>query len=199
MRIVGTYSLTNTYGDMNVGKSEKQTRNTGSVSASSENSSRIVVFVGSAPVKYFSDDARREGNKGEDIGEESMFTSSILTQECKHFCSSRKCYSSPWEVKPIRTDFSVNCKIDLDGTVSKEQLSKHFLLNWSRQIAPSSTKWTRDVHETGGNIPGILKLSIPYVFFNSTKNVRALESILDNNIETFMKVRSKIHVLSSYK
>ena len=122
----------------------------------------------------------------------------------------QKCFREPWTTKKIETKMYTNCSFDLDGTVDKKQLKNYFVLTWSRQATPSVVKWTRDVHEVANNSPvdvhevannspGCLRLSVPTVLFTSNRNVRSLVPILDNNIETFMKVRSKMHSLSSFK
>lgn len=179
--------------------SEKQssdsTKSMNSVSASSEVVPNIRLFVGTAPVDY----VMAEKGNVHSYAEHETFQSTLLQQEGKHFCSGQKCYRTPWSSQPIQSDLSVRSKFDLDGTVSKDDLNNYFTLNWSRQAAPSAVKWTRDVHNTANNSPGVLRLSIPFIFFSSTKNVRSLVSMLDSHIETFMKIRSIIHNQSSFK
>ena len=173
-----------------------QTTATKSVSATSEKHSTIQLFVGSAPVNY---ENQTSVGASERITEQSRYSSTILMQTCKHFSSVQKCYCTPWKVRNVHTDLSVNCSFDMDGTVPKAQLERFFIMNWSRQAAPSSFKWTRDVHDSGNNTPGMLKLSIPFVLLTSNRNVSALVSILDNHIETFMRLRSTLHSSSSFK
>lgn len=190
LRIIGTCII-----DRNEGIGNAVELSTNSISASSEVDTIIRLFVGSSPVKIFG--RSKIEAKGDE--EQSIFQSTVLQQDCKHFCSTQKCYRSPWKTKDICSDFAVSFECDLDGVIPKEQLQNYFILNWSRQVAPSYLKWTRDVHETGNNCPGVLRLKVPFVFCNSSRNVHSLVSILDNHIETFMKLRSKIHNLSSFK
>ncbi len=205
LRILGTFSVSEvdehcgfkykTDGPGAIGTSTS----TDSVSASSESVSVLRLFVGSSPVDF-------EERTGQDVSISpstrvfmDRFTSTILQQECRHFCPTQKCFQSEWTARNIESKMTVNCSFDLDGTVGNDNLENYFVLNWTRQAAPSLMKWTKDVHEVGNNSPGRLRLSIPYMLFTSTRNVRRLESKLDSHIETFMNVRSSLHNMSSFK
>lgn len=202
LRILGTYVIKDVDDkceDSDLHPSGAST-STSSVSALSESRRFLWLFVGSAPVNFREVMARKGGlSHPDDDTEEERFTSTLFQQECRHFCTTQKCFRMPWTTKNIESRMSVNCSFDLDGTVDKEQLKQHFVLNWSRQAAPSGVKWTRDVQDVGNNAPGCLRLTIPAIMVTSNKNVRSLVSILDNRIETFMNVRSRMHNVSSFK
>lgn len=190
LRILGTLHIEN--------KDEAVNDSNDSISASSESPSTISLFVGSAPVKHAtSNNVRNEpiGNQLQQI----KYQSTIIQQRRSNFCRSQKCYRTPWTLMNILNAFSIDCRFHLDGTVPKEQLTKHFQLTWNLQNAPSSKKWTTVIQDVRNNPPGHLLLSVPFVFINASRNVNSLLSILDNNIETFMKIRSKLHSLSSFK
>lgn len=170
---------------------------TNSISATSDASSTIRLLIGLAPVNYV------VVNSPESVQinqvDRTFYTSTLLEQECKYFCSSQNCYRTPWNVKHIQSDLAVNCSFDLDHTANREELKKFFIMNWSRQVAPSTVKWSRDIHDSGNNCPGVLRLTIPFIFLSANRNVRSLVHIMDRHIETFMKVRSMIHSRSSFK
>lgn len=193
LRILGTLTISE---DSNVQK-ERTTNmtTTSSVSATSDITSTIRLFIGSAPVDYVRQSAEPQSD---DVSVDTGFQSSVIQQECKHFCPNQKCFRSPWRSHTVHSNLSVSSTFDLDGTVPKKELQKYFVLNWSRLSAPSTFKWTRDVHDTANNSPGQLRLSIPYIFCTARRNVRSLVAILDSHIETFMKVRSRVQSLSYY-
>lgn len=197
LRILGTFTSDND-SDTETQPSDS-TKSMNSVSASSEVVPIIRVFIGTAPVNFSIAEEGDVGGSVDSLAQQETFESTIIQQEGRHFCSGQKCYRTPWNSQHIKSNLSVRSKFDLDGTVSKDELNNYFTLNWSRQLAPSAVKWTRDVHNTGNNSPGALRLTIPFVFLSSSKNVRSLVSMLDSHIETFMKIRSTIHNQSSFK
>lgn len=177
-----------------VPSAEKSTNN---VCAVSEKFSTIRLFVGTAPVRY-----RRAteagGNSSEDRSRQARYTSTIFQQDCKFYCRSQKCFLTDWTVQHIESFLNVNSEYNMDGTVDGS-LKTFFVLNWKRQTEPSRGKWTKDVHEVGSNSPGYIRLSVPAFFISASRNVQAISSLLDTHIETFMRVRSEIHSLSSFK
>lgn len=199
LRILGTFTIDDLYEPDNAKAGNEMSSGTSvteSISASSEKSSVISLFIGSASVKY----ERASANVGSTAAyQRPNFRSSLFQQERRYFCTSQKCYWTPWSLSHIETNYFVNCPFHLDGTAPKEQMKKFFLLTWTRQPSPSTMKWTRDVHDVGNNLPGSLCLSLPYMFFTARRNVHAIISLLDTQIETFMRIRSKIHNLSSFK
>ena len=208
LRVLGTFNLENV-GDEG-GKyrnySTSTTSPTTTISSQSANSSSVSknnpvlrLFVGSCPVVYQPKPPAAHVNSTSNDDNNQMFHSTLFQQECRHFCAVQKCYRMPWTVKHINSRLMVNSSFHLDGTIVKEQLKNYFLLTWTRQPAPSAVKWTRDVHNVGSNSPGCIRLSLPTVMFSSNRNVRSLVGILDEHIETFMKIRSTIHSLSSFK
>ena len=205
LRILGCFSIEESkeeenFGTVNYLKSGSTSTNaTGSIIASSKRCSVINLFVGSTAVDYVLARRTELPNSESKEGRSYNFKSTILNQDCRFFCFSQKCYRACWGLKHIESDFSVNCPFHLDGTVPTEQMKKFFLLTWTRQPSPSPVKWTRDIQDVGNNLPGSLRLSLPYMFFTANKNVRSLVSLLDTQIETFMRVRSKIHNCSSFK
>ena len=164
---------------------------TQSISSLSHKSRTISLFIGSAPVKY----VRSRDAEGQNIS----FRSTLLHQQCRHFSSSQNCYQEPWTLKHIESSFAAECTCHLNGTIEDKEMSKLFLMTWTAQIPPSSKKWTRDVHDVGNNLPGSIRLTLPYVFFSASRNVSSVTSLLDTEIETFMRVRSKMHTSSSFK
>ena len=207
LRILGTFTIQDQYGadinqyDKRKGKTSTvySTDSTRSVSTTSHDSSKISLFIGTAPLDFKVCDASVAENLLENGDNQNRYRTIVIQQDCAHFCSTQKCYRTPWKPTPVTSPYSVSCIFDLDGTVSSDQLHKHFTLNWKKQSSPSNSKWTRDVHEIGNNPPGILTLSVPIMFFSAGRNVRSLVSILDNHIETFMNQRSYLHSLSSFK
>ena len=205
LRILGTAKISNTvdtqdsYIGNGITEVTVRTESTNSVSASSEHLPVIRLFVGSSPVSYRPVPKTKAVPTITNNSVSKLHQSTIIEQECRHFCSSLKCYRMPWKSIQIDTNLSVNCSFHLDGTVQISELKNYFVLNWTRQPAPSSVKWTRDIHDVGNNTPGCLRLSVPTVFFTASRNVRSLVSILDDHIETFMKVRSQLHNLSSFR
>lgn len=208
LRIVGTFTIAT---EDTVAKSEGRhvvttvhqtstsSKSTTSVSVSSESLSTIRIFVGTSPVSFtsvsrpefvFPDQKDSEGN---------VYRSTVFEQDCKHFCLNKKCYRTQWKPKHIDCDLSVNSTFHLDGTIENGQLDKYFLLNWSRQQAPSQVKWTKDIQDVGNNTPGQLRLLVPTIFLTSNHNVRCLVSMFDKHIETFMKIRSKLHNSSGFR
>ena len=190
LKILGTFTVRSNE-DGQVGAHSS----TDSVSAVSKVSPTIRIFVGSSPVDF--DEVSEE--QTENKLDQSRYQSSIFQQDCKQFCITQKCYRTKWKSKNVSSNFSVSCVFDLDGTIPKEKLDKYFILNWSLQPAPSQVKWTCDVHDTGNNCPVSLRLRIPSILCTASRNVHALVSMLDNYIETFMKLRSKMHHSSSFK
>ena len=204
LRILGTFTIDsiNDLHDHSLGKATAETsstQSTESVVASSESCSVISLFVGSSPVSFVSDSASKKDLLNIDCADQDSYQSTILQQECRHFCSMQRCYRSSWTTKNIFSKLTVNSVFHLDGIVQTTQLPNFFVLNWARQAVPSSVKWTRDIHDVGNNCPGSLRLTVPCVVFNASLNVRSLVSLLDTHIETFMKVRAKIHNTSSFK
>lgn len=194
LRILGTFTV----GQEKDGQPESTTP-TKSVSASSDMTPSIRLFIGCAPVDYENQSASSSNSTGNVNSDHSSLSTTLIKQDCKFFCLSQKCFRTPWSVQHVRTELLIKSKFYQDGTTSKEELQKYFRLNWIRQTAPSSIKWTRDVHISGNNTPGLLRLTLPIIFFNASRNVRSLVSILDNHIETFMKCRGMIHNMSSFK
>ena len=158
----------------------------------------IRLFVGSAPVSW-SKVVGHPSNSSADGDILSKFTSTLFQQDFRHHCSLRKCFLAPWTVKEFKSNLTVDCVFNLDGTVSNDQLSNYFLLNWKQLTAPSTTKWTRDVQEVSDNCPGIIQLKLPAIVSTSRRNVQSLVALLDEHIEEFMKIRSIIHSSSSFK
>ena len=213
LRILGSFNVEGQGDELLMdGQSEHRsgsssTNVTQSISATSDKPSIISVFDGSSTVNY--KQQTREGGKqhkrevsnsqGDINAPQSNFRYTLLQQEQRYFCPTQKCYRAPWHIKPIESNFAVNCFFHLDGTVSKEHMKKFFLLTWTRSPSPSTTKWTRDIDNVGNNLPGSLRLSIPYMFFTSNRNVRSVVSLLDAQIETFMTLKSKLHNRSSFK
>ena len=194
LRILGTMSITTDNGDLN----HNSAKSSNSISASSDAISNINLFLGASPFHYYyllESKNRKNGSYESKHG----FQTVVLKQECKHFCQDQHCFRTPWKVQQVTSKLAIRCRFDLDGTVPKGELQKYFVLNWSRLGAPSSIKWTTDVHETRNNSPGQLRVTIPSIFCTSRRNVRSLVAILDSQIETFMKVRSSIHARSSCK
>lgn len=199
LRIVGTFTITDEDDDCNMPPKQSTTTSNNSISATSEVTSTMRLFIGSAPVEFAAESEVEGNSSSTPTNRDRMLPTSIIQQECKHFCSLQNCYRRPWSIKNVYSTFSVRCMSDLDGTIPKEQLRNHFILNWSRQSAPSTIKWTRDIQDAGNNCPGQLRLTIPFIFSSSNRNVRRLVLILDNHIETFMRFRSTLHTMSSFK
>jgi len=193
LRILGTATIAH------IGDTQQErgalSNSTSSVSATSERRSAVRLFVGTAPVQFI----QRSDIRDTSFDPRTTFSSAVIEQECTHFCNTQKCFQEPWVIHRTHSNLSVCSRFDLDGTVPKKELRNYFVLNWSRLSAPSNNKWTRDVHDTGNNCPGQLRMTVPYVFFTARRTVRSLVSILDKNIETFMKVRSIIQSRSSSK
>ena len=130
LRILGTFDIDN-LGDRNDWDSENEIR-TGSasthftdfISASSDKSSIINLFLGSTSVAYRR--AMVVGKGGAGV-EDFKFRPSLLQQECRYFYTSQKCYRTPWSLSHIESDFFVNCPFHLDGTAPKEQLKNCLL------------------------------------------------------------------------
>ena len=192
LRILGSLKLSS-HADNEPQRRQENTALTSttlSVSASSEQSQFVHVYVGTAPISSSSSRSRAE---------HKIFSSTVFTQECKHFCSVQKCFRTPWTLKQIESPHLVDCSFHLDGAVSAEEMKNYFTLKWKQQVAPSSSKWTRDVQDVGSNPPGVLHLSVPAICVSTSRNVHSLVSLLDNHIETFMRVRSSMHSSSSFK
>lgn len=200
LRVLGTFRIIDQLQDESSGEidtpSTTARTSTNSVNASSENVPVINLFVGSSPICY---DHEKRNNMAGMKAEDPKLRSSIFQQECRHFCSNQKTYRAPWRSLHVESKHLINACFHLDGTVQQGEIRNHFVLNWSRQPAPSPVKWTRDIHEAGSNLPGYLRLSVPAVVFSASRNVNALVSILDHHIETFMRFRSSLHSLSSFK
>lgn len=172
---------------------------TKSVSVFSSTVPIIKLFIGSSPLEYQVSTAQTPNHYvGGNLEEDSLGTY-VIKQECKHFCLSSKSYRTPWKCDYVESKHLMNSTFHLDGTVPDEEHKDYFVLNWSRQQAPSTMKWTRDVHDAGNNSPGCLRLSVPTVLFSSSRNVNALVSKLDTHIEAFMRIRSTLHSWSSFK
>lgn len=208
LRILGTFNISDAsndssdwYNNDSQTKSNGASTSTKSISASSEHHHVLSIFVGSSPVQYRNAASPRSattiGNSSTE--DKELYRSTVFEQECRHFCSNQKCYKMPWKTKNIDSKMSVNSTFNLDGTVQKGQHNSYFVLNWSRQPAPSSVKWTQDVQDVGNCTPGCLRLSVPTVVMTASRNVRSLVSLLDNHIETFMRMRAKMHIQSSFK
>ena len=168
-----------------------------SVSVSSRSDSSLRLFVGSSPVEFtaLSDVVWYKYNHEDNVKNNSStcdLLSVLLEQKCTQFCLTQRCFLSKWTATHIRTDFKLQCKFHLDGTTSTD-LSKYFVLKWIRNTSPSLSKWTKDVHDVSENIPGTLILTVPAVFMSAQRNVRALTSMMDEHIETFMALRTVIH------
>lgn len=195
LRVLGTCTIDDGQPQKTPGGTSRSTE---SVSASSEESVPVIrLFVGTSPLQY--EAATSNNANSPAVLTREVFHSCIFLQDCKHFCSTLKCYRSPWRSADVQSKHLVNSGFHLDGTIHNGELKNYFVLNWSRQQAPSTTKWTRDVHEAGNNSPGCLRLTVPTVLFSSSRNVTALVSKLDKHIETFMRIRSTLHSLSSFK
>lgn len=175
------------------------TDSTESMNAISDVASVISIFVGSAPLTVEPARAEDSNLHPDDDLDNYQFRTSVFQQDCKHFCPNKKCYLAPWRSESVQSKLQVNSTFYLDGSVENGQLKNYFRINWSRQQAPSQVKWTRDVHDVGSNSPGCLRLTIPSIMVTSSRNVSSLISILDTQIETFMKVRSLLHSSSSFK
>ena len=206
LRVLGTVSIGDVIEEEGKSVSTSTTSAPTAMSSQSANSSSVSktnpvvrLFVGSCPLMYQPSPSTANVNSTNNDDNNLMFRSTLFQQECRHFCPVQKCYRMPWTVKHVNSRLTVNSFFHLDGTTEKEQLQKYFLLTWTRQPAPSPVKWTRDVHNIGSNSPGCLRLSIPTVVFSSNRTVRSLVGILDEHIETFMKIRSMIHSFSSFK
>ncbi len=158
---------------------------------------RICLYVASAPVSVTHKAMSTEQGQRKDIESEQLSTI-LIEQKCEHFSTTSKAFQSQWTVSPGFSNFKVCCTFDLDGIVRPSQLNNYFTLSWTRLQSPSTKKWTRDIHNIGINSPGTLCLSLPSIFLSSPRNVSDLGSIMDNNIETFMDVRSKIYRSSSF-
>ncbi len=200
LRVLGTFVLEDSRNNYQQARTEytAMTKSTASVCESSENSQTISIFVGTAPLSFVTSDKPDAVNVGSS-SDPSVFKSTLFQQQCKHYCRSKKCFQSPWNSKHVDLSYTVNSTFHLDGTVAAGEIEKYFVLNWKRQAAPSSSKWTRDVQDFADNAPGVLRLSIPFVFSSTNRNVRSLIALLDKHIETFMKVRSSMHSQSSFK
>ena len=208
LRILGTFTITTTTESENgepgrtittVHETSTNSKSTISVSVSSESVSTIRLFVGTSPVNHKvipKNEPKLTDRKESDCSE---YRSTIFEQDCKHFCLNKKCYRTQWKTKHITCDPSVNSTFHLDGTIETEELNNYFLLNWSRQPAPSAVKWTRDIQDVGNNTPGQLRLTVPTIFFTSKRNVECLVSMFDRHIETFMKMRAQIHSTSTFR
>jgi len=207
LRILGTFSITENYETLSLEKDVHHNTSTASistslatesVSATSERIQTITIFVGTSPVRFdvnpipvsSSSAVRREDN---------TFLSTIFQQDCKHFCNLQKCFRTQWKSKNICSKLAVDCEFHLDGTVPEDKLKQYFVLTWKRQPSPSFSKWTRDVQDVGNNSPGTLRLNLPAIYLNSSRNVTSIVGLLDKHIETFMRVRSEIHRFSSFK
>lgn len=214
LRILGTFSIAEREADHQSVQNNApdgsanfhpQSPGTESVSASSESCQTIRLFLGTSPIGP-TDSLSSEptlassiDNTEEKTPPDITFETTVFEQDCKHYCLSQKCFRSPWTAKNVTSNMVINSEFHLDGTVPEEHLQKYFVLNWKRQVAPSSTKWTIDVQDVGNNTPGCLRLSIPIMYFNSSRNVQSVVTLLDKHIETFMKVRSEMHAFSSFK
>lgn len=197
LRILGTFTISETDQANSIRDSSTGSSSTISVSVSSESVSAIRLFVGSSPVNFFP--AATSDATASTAQKKEFYQSIIFEQECKHFCLNQKCYRTPWKPQNIQSTLTITSPFHMDGTIERSELDKYFLLNWSRQPSPSHVKWTKDVQDVGINTPGILRLSLPSIFFSSRRSVRSLVSLFDKHIETFMKMRSYLHNNSSFR
>lgn len=156
----------------------------------------IRIYVASSPVSISA--AQSNNTSPDESGDnDRLLKTTLIEQSCVHFSTETKSFQSKWRSFEIQSDFKVSCFFDLDGVARPSQLKTYFTLTWSRIPAPSTKKWTRDVHDIGNNSPGSLTLSFPSVFVSARKSVEALLSIIDRNIESFMDFRSELRRRSS--
>lgn len=156
----------------------------------------IRIYVASSPVKKAVTDGNSTSHAQTNLNR-LPFKSTVLEQKCIHFNNAIKSFQSKWRSSTLQSDFKVSCFFDLDGVARPSQLQNHFTLIWSRSQAPSTKKWTRDIHNIGNNSPGSVTLSVPTVFVSARKSVETLLSVIDRNIESFMEFRSEIQRRSS--
>lgn len=159
-------------------------------------SNSIRIYVASAPIDFLSDEPDGSEHNRSNTNYED-FRTVLLEQKCAHFSRVSSSFQTNWRAKSVSSDLKVSCTFDLDGIARPGQLGKYFTLSWSRLQQPSAKKWTRDVHNIGNNSPGSLTMTLPSIFTSTHKNVTALSTIMDENIETIMALRSKLHRLSS--
>lgn len=194
LRLLGTFS-TEFRGGIHRGESEA-----GSSSSISETSAlgpkRIELYVGSAPVKRGLGvrTPPRMPTEPREGPNELGFRSILFTQRCEHFSPAKMCFQKPWVPRSMRSKFNVTCQLEPDGDIGSEKILDHFVISWSRLTSPSKSKWTLDMMDTQGNVPGVLSLSIPIVYFNSRHNIRALSSVLDNFFEDIMDLHKELKI-----
>ena len=210
LRLVGTFrvldSNSTSPNDSTLQIEDHTATSSQSANATSSSSSCIQVFLGTAPVVHnvekdenlkivkAEDTKPSAGNQSHhhELDLETEFRSVVFEQKCDHFSISKMCFQTKWMVKHISSKLNVTCRFDPDGGISCGKLSDHIVLKWSRQPAPSNTKWTSDIQYTAGNSPGTLHLSIPTLFMTARHNVEAVSYILDEWVETFMTQYSMI-------
>lgn len=190
LRLMGTFQVEEVADTDSVGSTHH------SISADSNfnrhNHKQIRIYVATAP-SAVSIDTINDGDQNPNNSAPNTFNSIVIDQKCEHFNNTSYTFQSRWTSSPVHSPFKVSCAFDLDGIARPSQLKNFFTLSWSRQSAPSSKKWTKDIHSLGTNSPGSLRLSLPSVFISASKNVTALSAILDENIETFMNFRSSLY------
>lgn len=100
LRIVGTHCIVNdadTFSDR-----QTSTTSTTSINASSELTSVINLFIGTAPIHFIKDLPGEDGDSTAPMNNNSSFRTSIIHQECKHYSSHQLCYQTPWEIKDVK-------------------------------------------------------------------------------------------------
>lgn len=200
LRLLGTYSVSQTpsAGTKTTADASKSFESS-SVCANSNDVSTtqhekyLQLYVASAPVAV-TDDKRTEAIDGGSHTGLRLFRTVVIEQKCAHFSKVSNAFQTPWRVKRCSSNFNVACDFDLDGEVRECNLSEYFTLSWSPLVQPSCKKWTRDIRFIGEHCPGNLRLTVPYIFFSAHKNVKDLSVVLDNTIEYFMSLRSKVRM-----
>ena len=127
LRVLGTFSSGDAEDDITESNSATMIT-TRSVSAMSEETWKLILFVGSAPINYVEDIPvlHEDCSRTNDVG--INFRYAVLQQELKHFHSGQKRYRTPWTTQKVRSRISVRSALDMDGTVPAAVSYTHLTL-----------------------------------------------------------------------
>ena len=181
----GTISIANQLSTTSERSNYSVTSGSGSISTSSKPSNpKLHIFTATCPFTLPNSDAESS---------EKQYDAVCFHQDCVHFSESRSCYLSNFEKTTFKTALNVPDPFEFIDTVRLSAYSRYFIMKWTREKPPSQSTWTRDAREGAVNSPGNIQLCIPFVFTNSSRIVNLLSDLLDDNIETFMELRSSLY------
>lgn len=149
------------------------------------------IFIGSSPVSV----NFLPGNSRQTVIESEQgrqYSSVIFEQSCSNFNITKSCFESKWTSRYTTSNYQVGRRLHLETTIPQSTYATHFILQWKRSEAPSSSKWSRDGLHPGENCPGSLILNIPTVYMSARKNVCAVSNLLDLHVESFMNLRAEL-------